>query len=175
MPHNVAVMQNNPGHQSYPDGVLMQNGKVMQVKNGQLTQLQNNDLTFSNGTRIMSDGTWITKDGTKTMMKEGQHMDMSGNLITTNRDKYMNVNSNEQSYPIDRSNPDGVLMQNGKMMRVKNGQMTLLQDNDLIMGNGTRIMSDGTWITKDGTKTMMKEGQRMDMSGNMIPAKTNPK
>jgi hypothetical protein len=73
-------MQNNPGDKFYPDVVLMQNGKMMSMKNGQMTLIQDNNMTLSNGTKIMSDDTWITKDGTKTMMKEGQHMDMSGNL-----------------------------------------------------------------------------------------------
>ena len=57
-------------------------------------------------------------------------------------------------------------------MMVKNGQMTSL-DHDMTMSNGTKIKSDGTCIKKDGTKKMMKEGQHMDMSGNMIPMKTN--
>ncbi|MFO7670180.1 MAG: DUF6799 domain-containing protein [Bacteroidales bacterium] len=82
-----------------------------------------------------------------------------------NRDAYQN----DQNNP----NPDGVMMENGKMMQVKNGEKTILQDNDLAMNNGTKIMSDGNYIKKDGTKTMMKEGQRMDMSGNMISTKTN--
>jgi len=79
---------------------------------------------------------------------------------------------NLQNNPVDKSHPDGVMMQNGKMMMVKNGQMTSL-DHDMTMSNGTKIKSDGTCIKKDGTKKMMKEGQHMDMSGNMIPMKTN--
>ena len=79
---------------------------------------------------------------------------------------------NLQNNPVDKPNPDGVMMQNGKMMMVKNGQMTSL-DHDMTMSNGTKIKSDGTCIKKDGTKKMMKEGQHMDMSGNMIPMKTN--
>src|SRR5665647_1828043 len=79
---------------------------------------------------------------------------------------------NLQNNPVDKPHPDGVMMQNGKMMMVKNGQMTSL-DHDMTMSNGTKIKSDGTCIKKDGTKKMMKEGQHMDMSGNMIPMKTN--
>jgi len=57
-------------------------------------------------------------------------------------------------------------------MKVKNGQMTILQDNEMTMSNGTKIMSDGTCIKTDGTRTTMKEGEHMDMSGAMIPMKT---
>ncbi len=77
---------------------------------------------------------------------------------------------NNQNKPVDKSHPDGVIMQNGKMMLVKDGKMTGL-DHDMTMNNGTKVMSDGTCINKDGSKMMMKEGQRMDMSGNIVPIK----
>ncbi|MFO7369034.1 MAG: DUF6799 domain-containing protein [Bacteroidales bacterium] len=83
-----------------------------------------------------------------------------------------NQNQNLLNNPVGISLPDGVTMQNGKMMMVKNGQTTIL-DHDMTMSNGTKVMSDGTCIKKDGTKLMMKEGQHVDMSGNMMPIKTN--
>ena len=48
-------------------------------------------MTLSNGTKIRNDGTCTKKDGTTVMMKEGQHMDMSGNMnpMKTNKDKNM--------------------------------------------------------------------------------------
>ena len=84
-------IQYNPIAQSHPDGAMMQNGKMMKVKNGQMTSLQGDGMTLSNGTKIRSDGTCIKKDGTKVMMKEGQHMDMSGKMTSmkANKDKNM--------------------------------------------------------------------------------------
>jgi hypothetical protein len=168
-------VQNNSNDKSKSDGIVMENGKMMKVKNGQRTILQDNEMTMSNGTKIMSDGTCITKDGTKLTMKEGQHMDMEGNMVNTktNKDNNMDYNRHDSNNPVDKSNLDGVVMQNGKMMKVKNGQKTALQDNEMTMSNGTKIMSDGTCVTKDGTKLTMKEGQHMDMSGNMVTTKTN--
>lgn len=88
------------------------------------------------------------------------------------RDMNNNQNQNVQNKPVNKSHPDGIMMQNGKMMQVKNGQMTSI-DHDMTLSNGTKIMSDGTCVKKDGTKMTMKEGQHLDMSGNMIPMKTN--
>lgn len=82
-------------------------------------------------------------------------------------------NQNVQNNPVDKSHPDGAMMQNGKMMKVKNGQITSLQGDDMILSNGTKIRSDGTCTKKDGTTVMMKEGQHMDMSGKMTSMKTN--
>lgn len=83
-------MKNNPGDKLNADGVLMQNGKMMQVKNGLLKSLDY-DLTLTNGTKVKSDGTCVKKDGTKMTMKEGQHMDMSGKVTNmgTNKDENM--------------------------------------------------------------------------------------
>jgi hypothetical protein len=159
---------------SNSDGIVMENGKMMKVKNGQKSAFQDIDMTMSNGTKIMSDGTYINKDGSKMTMTEGQHIDMEGNVITMNtNNNNMNYNQNRQLNPVDKSNSDGVFMQNGKMMKVKNGQKSTLHDNEMTMNNGTKVMSDGTCITKDGTKTKMKDGQHMDMEGNLVPVNTN--
>ncbi|MCA1758788.1 MAG: hypothetical protein LC658_03380, partial [Bacteroidales bacterium] len=83
-----------------------------------------------------------------------------------------NKNQNVQNYSADDLHPDGVLMQNGKVMVVKNGKKKTL-DQDMTMNNGTKIMCDGNYIKEDGTKTMMKEGEHMDMEGKMNPMKTN--
>lgn len=84
------------------------------------------------------------------------------------RDNNINQKQTMQNNTIEKSNTDGVVMLNGKMMKMKNGQSTIL-DQEMTMSNGTKIASDGTYITKDGTKMTLKEGQRMDMAGNMIP------
>jgi hypothetical protein len=77
MQDNQTHVQNIPV-KSHPDGVTMQDGKMMKVKKGEMTVLDA-DITMSNGTKITKDGTCIDKDGTKMTMKEGQHIDMSGN------------------------------------------------------------------------------------------------
>jgi hypothetical protein len=89
------------------------------------------------------------------------------------RDINKNQNQNIQNNPVDNSNRDRVVMQNGKMIKVKNGQLTILQENEMTVSNGTKIMSDGTCIKKDGTKITMKNGQHMDMSGDLIPMQTD--
>lgn len=162
-------LQNNPVDKAHPDGVMMQNGKIMKVENGRETILDH-DMTMSNGAKIMCDGTYIKEDGTKTMMEEGQHLDLAGNMtfVKTKRDLYQNMQNN----PIDELFPDGVMMQNGIILKVVNGEMTIL-DQEMTMSNGTKIMCDGTYLKEDGTKMKIEEGQHLDMSGNMTFVKTN--
>lgn len=73
----------NQSVKNHPDGVMMQNGRMMRVKKGKVTPLDN-DITMSNGTKIQRDGTWTEKNGSKMMLKEGEHIDMSGKMIHTN-------------------------------------------------------------------------------------------
>lgn len=61
-------------------GFSMRNGKVMSSNNGTLRMLDK-DTILSNGLKVKSNGTVITKDGSKFTMNEGQFIDMSGNLI----------------------------------------------------------------------------------------------
>lgn len=72
-------MNHRTTDKSHPDGVMMQDGKMMMVKNGKMTMLDK-DVTMDNGTKVMSNGTCVKKDGSKMMMKEGEHIDMSGKM-----------------------------------------------------------------------------------------------
>jgi len=93
-------MRNNDGRQSgnqdnnsqhlKTDHVMMQNGKMMVVKDGNMMPMEK-DMTLRNGTKCMVDGTCMTKDGKKTMMKEGEMMDMDGKMMTVSKkDKKLN-------------------------------------------------------------------------------------
>jgi len=50
------------------------------------------------------------------------------------RDINNKQNQNIQNNPVDKLQTDGVVMQNGKMMQVKNGQTTVLVAPDSIRG-----------------------------------------
>lgn len=88
------------------------------------------------------------------------------------RDKNNYQNQNLQNNTVDKLNTDGYVMQNGKIMQTKDGQSTLV-DHDITLTNGTKISADGTTTKKDGSKITWKEGQHMDMSGNLTLVKTN--
>jgi hypothetical protein len=66
------------------------------------------------------------------------------------------------------SNPDGVMMQDGKMMTMKDGKATAPMPDSMTMSNGATVTSNGTVKMKDGTETHMKDGQMMMMDGHMM-------
>ncbi len=62
----------------------------------------------------------------------------------------------------------GVMMKDGKVMIVRNGKMTIIK-NYTLLDNGTKAMSDGTIVTTEGIKTMINEGEYINMAGNVVP------
>ena len=68
-------------------------------------------------------------------------------------------------------NHDGVIMRDGKLLVMKNGQTSLLS-SDLTLNNGTVVMANGTVKTQDGTVTTLKDGDYVAMDGTMGNIKT---
>src|SRR5438128_6980118 len=63
------------GDHKMKDCVMMHDGKVMVMKDGQHSELTD-DLTLSNGTTVTKDGTVKTSDGKTTMLKDGDYVEM---------------------------------------------------------------------------------------------------
>ena len=61
------------------DCVMMKDGKMMTMMNGKMMAMDK-DVTMSNGTVCMMDGTCKMKDGKTMMMKEGETCDMDGKM-----------------------------------------------------------------------------------------------
>lgn len=61
------------------DCVMMENGKMMMMKAG-TSMAMTQDMTMTNGTMVMMDGTVKHKDGTTAMLKDGQCIYMNGKM-----------------------------------------------------------------------------------------------
>ena len=72
--------------------------------------------------------------------------------------------------------PDGFFMKDGKMMMVNDGKFAMMV-RDVTLPNGTMVMSTGYYMKKGGSKTELKEGEHIDMDGNVtkMDAMTDPK
>ena len=67
---NSNQMDNQSMDKSKKDCVMMKDGKMMVMKDGK-TMAMDKDMTMSNGTQVMTDGTVMKADGSKMMMKNG--------------------------------------------------------------------------------------------------------
>jgi len=144
------------------DGYFLKNGKVMVFRNGNISEI-NQEITLSNGNRLMADGTIIFVDGRRETLRDNQWLTIDGQIsdsaAAVNRyDNRSNFNSGTAI------NQDGYFLQNGRVMMFRNGTSSQLT-NETTLSNGTRIMADGTVISRDGTRSMLREGQRLDLEG----------
>ena len=71
---------------SMKDCVMMKDGKMMMMKNGKM-MMMDKDMTMSDGTVCMKDGTCKMKNGKTMMMKEGETCDMHGKMGKMKMDK----------------------------------------------------------------------------------------
>jgi hypothetical protein len=71
-----------------------------------------------------------------------------------------------QNDTVDIKMQDCCMMKDGKMMHIKSGKMEVLE-RDLVMKNGTKCMANGECVTLEGEKTMIKEGECVDMMGRI--------
>ena len=72
--------------------------------------------------------------------------------------------------------PDGFFMKDGKMMMVNDGKFYMMVRN-VTLPEGTVVMSTGYYMKKGGAKTELKEGEFIDMEGNLtkMDAMSDPK
>ena len=72
--------------------------------------------------------------------------------------------------------PDGFFFKDGKMMMVNDGKFSMMVRN-VTLPEGTVVMSTGYYMKKGGAKTELKEGEFIDMEGNLtkMDAMSDPK
>ncbi len=64
----------------HEDMITMKDGKVMMMRNGDMTPMED-EMTLSDGTRVMPNGQVILANGTARMMMEGEAMNMHGQTV----------------------------------------------------------------------------------------------
>jgi hypothetical protein len=70
--------------------------------------------------------------------------------------------------PAMAAEKDGVMMKDGKMVRLQEGKDIGRMDREMIMTNGTRVMMNGKMVLKDGKEGKLQEGQIMMLDGKLI-------
>jgi len=138
------------------DGYFLKSGKVMVFRNGNISEV-NQEITLSNGGRLLADGTIIFSDGRRETLRDSQWLTIDGQIS----DSAAAVNRFDNRSNV---NQDGYFLQNGRVMVFRNNTSSQLT-NETTLSNGTRIMADGTVIMRDGTRSTLREGQRLDLEG----------
>jgi hypothetical protein len=70
--------------------------------------------------------------------------------------------------PLPARAMDGVMMKDGKMMMMKDGQATAPMSTDMSMSDGTKVTTSGVVMMKNGTQEKLKNGEMMLMNGHVM-------
>lgn len=101
------------------DGVMMQGGKLIVMKEGQAS-VMTEDMTLSNGTVIMKDGSIKKADGTTMMLKNGDQIDMAGTM-SHNHAGHGDVHS-EEMQPMEKKPGSTKVKVDEEKTKVKTGK-----------------------------------------------------
>jgi len=63
---------------------------------------------------------------------------------------------------------DGVMMKDGKVVRLSEGKEIGRMDRETTLSNGARVTMNGKILLKDGKETQLQEGQIVMLDGKMI-------
>ena len=72
--------------QKHKDMYVFKNSKVWEVKSGKVAELTK-DATLANGAVVKANGDVVSKDGQTVALKDGQFIDVDGNIGQTNSGK----------------------------------------------------------------------------------------
>jgi hypothetical protein len=86
------------------------------------------------------------------------------------QDNNLAKNSNTNTLLAKKTAKEYVMMKNGLALHVKFGDTTTLS-SPLKLNNGELVMPDGTIQMSDGTTKKLKEGEYIDIDGQMGNAK----
>lgn len=126
------------------DHVMMKNGRVFVVRDGEATALSKT-MDFPNGMSIKPDGHGSNLPGGQLRLRDGQLFRLDGTPIPAR---------------------DTVSMKNGKVVVQKDGTLIPLQPNQIMgMSDGTRVQGDGTIQKHDGTTFDLNEGETILLDG----------
>jgi hypothetical protein len=71
------------------DGVVMERGQVIMMKNGKPVAPIQGEMTMANGSKVLPDGTVKIKSGAEIHLKDGDMIMMDGHIMTGGKAKAM--------------------------------------------------------------------------------------
>jgi len=92
----------------HEDGIVMKNGKLMIIKNGQKSNMTQ-QVSLSDGSTINTDGTITKRDGSTSKLSDGEYISMAGKVSKKGWDNQSDQNKKDQNRdnaPGQETNPD---------------------------------------------------------------------
>ncbi|MFO8146381.1 MAG: DUF6799 domain-containing protein [Gillisia sp.] len=148
--------------------LMMVDGDLLQIRDRDQVQLKDK-ITLNDGTVLSPNGRYVTREGKKLRLKDGECLDMDGvkyNNEYQYRFKVMQENkglSQEQMSERNENRTQFVAM-DGQVYQVRNQEQKRLQ-NEMALNNGTRVNPNGTYQTRDQKQLRLQDGECLNLDG----------
>jgi hypothetical protein len=172
--YNDTTINKNQNNPNYPENNMNRTGNENNLNNPGYPGSNNIDPSINKGhdTYDGHDNLIYPNNGNPTMNSIGSDVNNNPNTGNKNvsgsaknsKDSTMKQTSGKYS---NKSTIDCCKLENGKMMCTKEGK-TKPMEKSIRLKNGTVVMTDGTLKSKDGKTTQLKDGECVDMKGDMI-------
>ena len=128
------------------DGILKKDGKIMTVRAGEKTELSS-ETTLSDGTKVMTDGTVVSKEGKKWSLKDNDAILSDGRVLLEG----------------------SIIVKDGKPLLVKNCMGEPIKNETSL--DGSKVRPDLAVTKKNGGgETTLKEGDIVKTDGTILRA-----
>ena len=153
------------------DRLILVDGDVLQIRDLNQIRLQDK-LTLSDGTTVNPDGTYQKKGNARLRLRNGECLDMSGVKYSNEhryRSKIKQENKNlNQSQMMERNQSRSYLtVIEGNIYQIRNQKQNKLK-RKFNLSNGIVVNPDGTYQTKNNKQKHLKEGQCLNMDGELF-------
>lgn len=151
--------------------LVMVNGEILELRDRAEMHLREKQ-TLTDGTVVNPDGTYQTRDGKKLRLQDGECLDGDGVKYRNEyqyRHKVNQENKGLTESQIQERNQNRVqyTQVDGEMYLIRNQDQSRLQ-KQLDFGNGVVLNPDGSYHGQDGKQLQLKNGECLNMEGEMF-------
>lgn len=148
--------------------LMMVDGDLLQIKDRDQVKLQDK-ITLNEGTVLTPTGRYVTREGKKLRLRDGECLDMDGVKYHSEyqyRFKVRQENKGLSPEQMRERNQNRTQFQaiDGEVYQIRNQEQNRLQ-NELALNNGTRVNPDGTYQTRDQKQLRLRDGECLNMEG----------
>lgn len=153
------------------DRIIMLDGEVLQIRDRDQIRLQDK-ITLNDGTVVNPNGTYVTRNQEKFRLRDGSCIDMDGILYRNEyqyqyRIKNENKGLSEAQIQERTQNRFHIMNIDGQLFQIKNQSQNKLKQQ-LKLNNRVVVNPDGTYTNRDGKQVHLRDGECLNMDGQMF-------
>lgn len=150
--------------------IILLDGEVLQIRDHDQILLIDK-ITLNDGTIVNPDGTYLTRNKEKFRLRHGSSIDMDGVLYRNEyqyqyKVKQENKGLSEAQIQERTQNRYHIMNIDGQLYQIKNQSQNKLKKQHKL-NNRVVVNPDGTYTNRDGIQQHLRDGEVLNMDGQM--------